>query len=37
VIEKIDPDYDGYLEYQQFIKFLAELDPKLMEPDKPER
>jgi len=37
LIEKVDEDYDGYLEYDKFVNFLEELDPKLMEPDKPDK
>jgi len=33
LIEELHPNYEGVLNYDQFIKFLEKIDPKLMEPD----
>lgn len=32
-IEDINKDYEGFLGYEGFVKFMEKLDPKLMEPD----
>jgi len=34
LIEEVEPDYDGWVSYNGFVKLLTRLDPKLMEPDK---
>ena len=33
MIESINEDYDGYLDYEQFTEYMEQLDPKLMKPD----
>ena len=33
VVEDISPDYEGWLDYDQFVKYMGVLDPKLMKLD----